>query len=98
MLYSAADSKTSWVFSFTGSPLRRKSTAPPSLRQAGLSGISSADIALQMLDRLFLSGNNRLDKVADGNYSDDLVTLNHRKMANAMLRHDLHAFINCLTR
>src|ERR1700691_3518247 len=56
-----------------------------------LSGVSSRDIAFQVLDCLFLSGDDPIHQIADRYHAHNHLTLHHGEMANATVRHDGHA-------
>src|ERR1700733_6722302 len=52
---------------------------------------STSDVALQLLDLGGLLLDHGLDQIADRQDTDDTATLDHRKMPEAALGHDLHA-------
>lgn len=52
---------------------------------------SSRDIALELLDQELLLGNDAAHDVADRHDSDEVVTVHHGEMSEAVVGHELHA-------
>src|SRR5215469_10305895 len=63
-----------------------------------LTGIFSSDVALQLLNRMFLSGDDPLHQIADGEYTLHGLTLHDREMPNTAGGHDGHALVDRLLR
>src|SRR5215469_2789870 len=64
--------------------------------QVFLAWIFSNDIALQFLNRMFLSGDDPLHQVADGQHTLDCFVLNDREMAYTACGHNGHALVDGL--
>src|SRR5215813_8637267 len=59
-------------------------------------GIFSGDITLQLLNRLFLPGDDPLHEIADGQHTLDALTLHDRQVANTTGGHYGHALVDRL--
>src|SRR6516165_4776775 len=68
------------------------------IRNTSLAWISSGDVAFQLLNRMFLSCDDPLHKVADGEYTLHGLTLHDREVSNTAGGHDGHAFVDGLLR
>jgi hypothetical protein len=55
--------------------------------------IFSGYVAIQLLNRLFLSGDDPLYKIADGQHTFHTLTLHDRQVANTACGHDGHALV-----
>ena len=57
-------------------------------------GRSAGDVMFQLVNRVLLFGNHRLDQIADGNHANNPPVLDHRQMPKAFFGHQRHAFID----
>src|SRR5580704_1721607 len=56
--------------------------------------VPARDVAFQLLDVVLLTGDDPFDQIANGEHADHAVALHNGKMANAVIGHDGHAFID----
>src|SRR5215471_11750173 len=77
---------------------RRPSAASTVLRNSApnsrirLTRILTGDIAVQLPDRVGLSGDDRIHHVANRNHADQAVAIEDGKVADAVVRNEVHAF------
>src|SRR6516162_4476422 len=91
-MYEASSSIVFWMLT----PLARRVISRIRREWAASAGIFSGDIALQLLNGLFLPGDDPLHEIADGQHTLHALTLHDWQVANTTGGHYGHALVDRL--
>ena len=76
----------------SGSQLLRRAAGDSARKQLRL--VAAGDVAFEGADGFLLAADDPLDEIANRDEADDLVVLDHREMAEAVLGHEGEAFVD----